>query len=420
VATLDRVSSARLARTPAVVMLVVGVVAFVVLAAVLVPWDWVPGGSLPTVPANAVFTRAEVARAESYSSLVRHLSWAGYGVSLVVALVLGLTPLGARLARLFGPLAIPLGVLAVLLVGRLATLPFDLVIRHQQLSYGLTHQSLTGWLRDSLVSLGIAWLMFTIGIGLLVLIACRTPRWWFAWAAGLAVALTVVLSFLYPVVVEPLFNSFTPMPAGPLRTAILHLADEEGVDVDDVLVADASRRTTTLNAYVSGFGDTRRVVVYDNLLADLDDRDIEVVVAHELGHARHNDVLLGTAVGAAGAVVGVALLALLLDLPALQRRAAVSGAGDPAVAALVIALVAAGTFLASPVQNAMSRAIEARADRVSLLATRDEAAFVDVQRQLAVHALQDPTPPRLSQLWFGSHPTPLQRVGIAEALLGRG
>ena len=82
--------------------------------------------------------------------------------------------------------------------------------------------------------------------------------------------------------VEPLFNWFTPLADGPLRTQILELADEEGVEVDDVLVADASRRTTTLNAYVSGFGSTRRVVVYDNLVDDLPEDQALSVVAHEL------------------------------------------------------------------------------------------------------------------------------------------
>ena len=140
---------------------------------------------------------------------------------------------------------------------------------------------------------------------------------------------TVVGSALYPVLVEPLFNKFTPMPDGPLRSAILRLADREGVHVDEVLVADASRRTTTLNAYVSGLGGTRRVVVYDTLLAKAPPAEVKVVVAHELAHAKNHDVLLGTGLGALGSVGGVALLALLLDSRSLRARAGVHGPGDP-------------------------------------------------------------------------------------------
>ena len=156
-----------------------------------------------------------------------------------------------------------------------------------------------------------------------------SPRRWFLWAGGGAAALTLAGSFLYPVLLEPVFNNFESLPEGNLRTSVFALADEEGVDVSDVLVADASRRTTTLNAYVSGFGDTRRVVLYDNLVADLPEARREVIVAHELAHAKYDDVLLGTSLGAVGAVLGVSLLALALDSPRLRRRAGVRGRRTP-------------------------------------------------------------------------------------------
>jgi STE24 endopeptidase len=217
-------------------------------------------------------------------------------------------------------------------------------------------------------------------------------------------------------VVEPLFNTFTPMKAGPFKQSIFRLADSEGVRIEDVLVADASRRTTTLNAYVSGFGGTRRVVVYDNLLRDLSPAEARVVIAHELGHAKHDDVLLGTALGALGSVGAVALLALLLDTDRLRRRAGVTGAGDPSVVVTVLALTALGAFVVSPVQNTVSRAIEARADRTSLEATHAGSTFVRMQRRLALTSLSDPTPPALSQFWWGSHPTVLQRAGLPQSL----
>jgi STE24 endopeptidase len=228
--------------------------------------------------------------------------------------------------------------------------------------------------------------------------------------------LAVLGSFLYPVVVEPLFNRFTPMPESALRTQILRLAEREQVQVDDVLVADASRRTTTLNAYVSGLGSTRRVVVYDTLLQQAPPDEVESVVAHELAHAKNHDVLIGTVLGAVGLVGGTALLALLLDSRRLRSRADVAGPADPSVVALVLALVAVGSFLTSPAVNGVSRAIEARADRGALAATHDPAAFIRMQHRLAIEALSDPTPPRLSQLWFGSHPTALQRAGLPASL----
>ena len=413
-ASLDAVTNDRLARGPAVALLLASALLVGTLLIVLIPWDH---GRVVDVSAEEVFTAAQIDRAENYSGAVRLLGRASLVVSLLVAALLGFTPLGARLvARLPLRFRLPLAVLVVLLVGRLATLPFSLLIRQERLDNGLTRQSLGGWVRDVATSFGVSWVAMTLLVGLVVLLARRAPRTWFLWAGVAASGLTFLLSFAYPLVVEPLFNKFSSMPDGPLRESILQLADDEGVAVDDVLVADASRRTTTLNAYVSGLGDSRRVVVYDNLVEDLPEDQVRIVVAHELAHAKHDDVLTGTAIGAVGALFGVCLLALLLDLPGLRKRAAVDGPGDARVVPLVLALIAVGSILVSPVQNTASRAIEARADRDSLAATGEPQVFEDMQVQLSLRSLSDPTPPGWSQFWFGSHPTSLQRIGMARAM----
>jgi STE24 endopeptidase len=254
-------------------------------------------------------------------------------------------------------------------------------------------------------SLAVGVVATSIALVVLVGVARRWPRAWPAAAGVLMAGLVMLGSFVYPLLVEPLFNHFEPLPDGPLRTQVLALADQEGVQVDDVLVADASRRTTTLNAYVSGFGSSRRVVVYDNLVDDVDDRQVLSVVAHELGHARHDDVLTGSLLGAAGALFGVGLLGLL-----------VGGVAEPRQVPRVLALAAVATLLVSPVQNAISRRIEARADVASLRATHDPQAFIEVQKELARKSLADPTPYAVTQFWFGSHPTTLQRIALAERL----
>jgi STE24 endopeptidase len=398
---------------------------FVGLAAILVPWEWVPGGELrPAAPLD-VFTPEQIARAEEYASVRRYLGWSSYAVSLLAAGVLGFTALGARLLRrLFGArrwwLAVPGGVLIVLLIGRLVTLPFSILIRRRNLEYGLTEQSWGAWTVDYGKSLLVSWVLTSLVLLVLVFAAGRSPRMWFAWAAGAAVTLTVAGSFLYPLLLEPVFNKFTPMADGPLRSSVLELADKEDVEVDDVLVADASRRTTTLNAYVSGFAGTRRVVVYDNLVNDLPRDEARVVIAHELAHAKHNDVVLGTSLGAAGAVLGVSLLALALDSAWVRRRANVAGPADPAAVPLVLALAALAILVSTPVQSTISRAIEIRADRDALVATGESTTFVAMQRELALAALSDPTPPAWSQFWFGSHPTVLQRAGLPSSMESAG
>jgi len=405
-------------RSVALVVALFGGAGFVVLAAWLVPWHPVPGGMPAPVPADQVFSADQIARAEDFARQARLIGWSSLAVSLLVVSVLGFTSLGPRLMeRLRGPwwLRVVVGGVVVLLAGRLLTLPFALWSRQERLDYGLTRQSVGGYLRDLAVGFSVDSL--ATGVVLLVLVgsARRWRRAWPAVAGTVLAALVMLGSFVYPVLVEPLFNRFDPLPDGSLRTAILRMADTEGVHVDDVLVADASRRTTTLNAYVSGYGNTRRVVVYDNLVNDLPEDETLSVVAHELAHARHDDPLAGSALGAVGTFAAVGLLGLLLIAaerrrPACQRVAAVP---------LILALSAWGMLLGSPVQNTVSRQVETRADMDALRATQDPDAFIAMQKQLAVRSLADPTPPAWSQLWFGSHPTVLQRVALGRTVDAR-
>jgi len=404
-------------RRWAVATFVVATVGFVVIAAWRIPWHPVPGGTPPAVSAHEVFTPAQIARANAYTDPARHLAWASLAVSLVVTLVLGFTSLGARLVgRLRGWwwVRVLLAVLVLAVIGRLATLPFAIIGHHRSVHYGLSNEDWGPWAVDQVKGLLLS--VVISGLLLLVLIGCarRWRRAWPAVAGALLGALVMLASFVYPVLVEPAFNHFTPLPDGPLRTEILQVAAAEHVHLDDVLVADASRRTTTLNAYVSGYGSTRRVVLYDNVLRDLPRDEVISIVAHELGHAHHDDVLTGSLLAAFGTTLGIALLALVLPLvPRVRGRTA--ALRDPTVVPLVVALVAVGTLLSSPVNNGLSRLIETRADVDSLQTTRDPDAFIAMQRELALHSLGDQGP-AWSQFWFGSHPTTLQRIAIAEQL----
>jgi STE24 endopeptidase len=240
-----------------------------------------------------------------------------------------------------------------------------------------------------------------------------SPSWWWASGAAAGALLVVVVSFAYPVVVEPVFNNFTSMPAGPLRSSLLDMAERDGVPARDVLVADASRRTTALNAYVSGFGATRRIVVYDTLLEKAEPAEVRLVVAHELGHAKSRDVLWGTLLGALGMAAVVCVLALALRSDWLLRRAGVDSAGDARAVALVLALVTVIAALSGPVQALVSRRVEARADVHSLELTRDPTTFVEMQRRLSVVNLSDLDPSPLVFGLFSTHPTSPQRIALA-------
>ncbi|MGY1679395.1 M48 family metallopeptidase [Geodermatophilus sp. SYSU D01176] len=406
--------------------LLVAVVLGAALAVVLVvvpPWTVLtePAGGRTPVDPSSVLPPDRLARAEAFAAALRPASLTSLVLGLAVSAALGLTPLGARLVRAVarplggGRLAqVLLGTAVVVGVGRLATLPVSAyaeVVRHR---YGLSTRGWGLWLRDVTVSTAIGAALTALALMSFLWLVRRAPRTWWAWGTAVAAGFVVVGSFLSPVVIEPAFNRFEPLPAGELRTRLLDLAEENGTPVQDVLVSDASRRTTGLNAYVSGFGSTRRVVLYDTTLEQLPEDAVVSIVAHELGHVVHRDVLTGTLVGALGAAGAVALCGWLLSWTPLLRRAGVQSPADPAVVPLVLLLLSLGGLLSTPVQNLVSRHVEARADLRALELTGDAGAFTAMQRELSATNLSDPDPPDAWQWFFGSHPTAAQRIAFAE------
>jgi STE24 endopeptidase len=363
----------------------------------------------------ADFTAEEIARARA----LRQGTWpVGVGrrlVGLGLLLALGLTSSGAALVAAFGhawALRVVGGAVTLVVLPELAALPFAARGRVVRARFGLVTQGWGGWWADVLRSLLIS-LPLTLGALFGVYALAGATRWWWVWAALGAAAVTVLMSWAAPLVFEPLFNRFTPMEPGPLRDALLDLAARDGVTVRDVLVADASRRTTALNAYVSGFGRTRRVVAYDTLLTTATPREVELVVAHELGHVVHRDVPRGTALGALGAAAGVCLLAAVVSWQPLLDLAGVDHFADPRSAWLLAAVAALGGALSAPLGCAVSRRVERRADRHALQLTADPAEFIAMQRRLTLANLAEPTPPRPLHLLFGTHPTPAERIAQA-------
>ena len=410
------------ARAALLVAAVLGAALLVVLV-VVPPWTLLaePAGGRTPVDPSTVLPPEVLQRAESFAAALRPASLTSLVLGLLVSAVLGLTPLGAGLVHAVArPLGggraaqVLLGSAAVVVVGRLATLPVSAyaeVLRHR---YGLSTRSWGLWLRDVAVSTAISAAVTALALAGFLWLVRRAPHTWWAWAAGAAAGFVVVGSFLYPVVIEPAFNRFEPLPAGELRTRLLDLAEENGTPVQDVLVSDASRRTTALNAYVSGFGSTRRVVLYDTTLERLPEDGVASIVAHELGHVVHRDVLTGTLIGALGSGAAVALSGWLLSWTPLLRRVGAQSPADPAVVPLVLLLLSLGGLLSTPVQNLVSRQVETRADLRALELTGDAGAFVDMQRQLSATNLSDPDPPGAWHWFFGSHPTAAQRIAFAQ------
>ncbi|MER7590149.1 M48 family metalloprotease [Micromonospora sp. NPDC127501] len=397
-------------------------IALVVLAALLIPWHRPPAPRADQLAALGDLPAEQVAKGREFRAALRPGGYAALAVALLIALALGLTPLGSRLVELVGrpfgghwAAQAVLGGLAVVLVADLVTLPFAAWRQSVLTRYGLSTNGWSGWAVDLLKSYAVSAVIGAVALFGFYAVIRLAPRWWWAFGAAGAAVLVVLLSFVLPVLVEPVFNRFTPMEQGPLRTELMSMAARDGVPVRDVLVADASRRTRAVNAYVSGLGPTRRVVVYDTLLREATPAEVTAVVAHELGHAKDSDVAAGTLTGALGAAAAVVALYLLGSWGPLLRMAGVDSVAQPRAFPLLVALVTVAGLVAAPVQALMSRRVEARADAHALALTNDPESFESMQRRLGSVNLGDPDPPRWEYLYSASHPSTVERMAAARA-----
>ncbi len=398
-------------RTLAKGIAVVALAALWAGAAVLLWQTEVPDLSLPDLDPRDYFSPAELKRIDDYRGVSRPLFLASLVVEIAVLalFVWKAGPLAARLERVGrGRVRTSVLVGLVVVVGVwLAGLPFAAVTLVRRRDFGLSEQPWGGWLVDQLTSLGVRAVLVSIAVAGAVWLAGRFgPRWWLVGAPAL-VAVAVLFIVAQPLVVQPLFNRFEPLPDRELAAQIEEIAADMGVDVDDVLVADASRRTTTANAYIAGIGPTRRVVLYDTLLdGRFTDGEIRFVAAHELGHVERRHLWKGLAWFALFAVPGVFGLAWVTN-----RR----GGLGPRLVPLGLAFAFAYVLVTQPLANAVSRRYEAEADWLALQATRDPESGIALEQGFVTTGLADPDPPGWVTFWYGTHPTPMKRIAMAES-----
>jgi STE24 endopeptidase len=339
------------------------------------------------------FTSEEIARSRRYHR-PRYAALVG-GLALSVVTLVALTWL-----PLPGPwwLAALLGPLIVSVVLGIVRLPIAWWRYRHEVEWGFSKQTPRAWAIDLAKETAISTLLLVGALWSLFALVHWFPHGWPWIAAALAALLVLLLGFVAPVLLEPVFNHFEPLADSELAARLLALADRAGAPVRAILVADASRRTTKANAYVSGIGRTRRVVLWDTLLSTPHDQ-VAVVLAHELGHRVRRHVAALTALLMAGAAVFVLVLRLVLPHPV------------PEDTALVLLLALGLQVVALPAGSALSRRFERTADRFSLELTGDEPAYRALHRDLALANLSDLAPPKWLYYWMFSHPTPPERLG---------
>jgi STE24 endopeptidase len=369
---------------------------------------------------DAAFTPEEVERARRYHRPVYLALLADTTLALLALSLLTFTRAGAWLYAVVddlpwwgSALLFPILVLAVLTLLRLPLSFWRGHIRERR--WGLSTQTTHGWLLDRAKGFAVAAFLTSLAVVALVALAWALPSAWPLPAALGAALLVLALGFAAPIVLEPLFNRFRPLADATLAGELRALGERAGVPIAEVLVADASRRTRRVNAYVSGLGATRRVVLFDNLLAAGEPRQVTLVVAHELGHRRARHVERATLLGMAGAATAVLIVWGLLSWPALLDAIGAFGPGDPRIAPFLLLIGAVLQLLTLPAGAALTRRWERDADRASLELTDDPEAFESAHRRFATSNLADLEPPRVAYALLFTHPTPPQRIAAARA-----
>jgi STE24 endopeptidase len=387
-----------------------------------------------------------------YAAKGRLIFWGSTAVHLSFLAALVYLGFGRRLTDWAGRLTgnrwyLTLGavVLACFLADQLLKVPFRLAGLEVARHYGMTGMTWPAWFEDLAKTTALTGLLqLGVFLGLYALIAWLPRTWWLA-AGCLSVALGFLFALVLPVWVSPLFNDFRPLRDPTLEKSVLDLAGRAGVAVREVLVMDASRRTYHTNAYFTGFGSTRRIVLYDTLLRGsataaagtlavagsssglgpflaacdyaaaraAQSAQVSSILAHEVGHWQHDHIVKGICLAGVAAFLGLFVLSLILrgnvGRPPLFLRSPTDPAGVP----LILLLFSLGNWLVMPVENAITRAFERQADWTALELTRDPQSFIEAEKRMARDNLSNVAPNPVLVWFFSTHPTTVERIEMA-------
>jgi len=285
----------------------------------------------------------------------------------------------------------------------------EFIVDHR---FGLSTQTLRGWFVDELKGLGIE-VVFGVIAGFVLYYLIRTMSLWWLLAAALFAVFSILLSILLPYIIMPIFYKVTPVADQTLKGNLLEMSKKVGAkNIDHVLVADESRKSVRANAFFSGIGKSRAIILFDTLLNNFTRREVVTVVAHELGHYVNKDIWKEALVSGLFAIPPFFIADYALRFSA--GGLGLAGIADPAGIPLIFGILIGVSCLLQPISNGISRILERQADEFALRAADDSDAQASAERRLADLSLAVDTPNRLVELFFYTHPSSSRRVRLAE------
>jgi STE24 endopeptidase len=356
-----------------------------------------------------------LARAAAYTSGNQVLLFAGLLVTAATAWLVvrsrWLERIDARLGRRGRNLRALAVAAAFIVIWSLLTLPWSLYTDWwRERSYGRSSQPLGDFLAQGAIGLVLGVVIGALFLTGVYALIRRAGRSWWLWSGGLAAGTTALLLLVSPVFIEPLFNDYRPLPAGPVRDALHGMAYEAGIPADRIFVYDGSRQSNNFTANVAGLGPVARIAISDVALRGASLDEVRAVTAHEIGHYVLDHVWRSVLVLSLVAVLAFLLVDRLYPWAArlLGSRAAL---GDPAGLPVLVLLLSLAALLAQPVLNTMSRRAEIEADQYSLRTARLPDALASALVKTAEY--RDPRPHPLQEWLFYTHPSVERRVRMA-------
>ncbi len=272
--------------------------------------------------------------------------------------------------------------------------------------FGLSNQTLAMWFSDYLKENGISILIFSLGMmGIYALMVYIPKYWWIISSAVLAIFI-VVITYLYPILIDPLFYKFEKLKDTNFQEQIINIAGKAGIEVKEVLVADASRKTNKANAYFTGIGGSKRIVVFDNLINNFSRKETLNVIAHEIGHWYNWHIFKSIIIGIISGTAGLFLINAVFTY--------FNMVGDFKSILVIILLISIISFLSLPLQNAVSRTFERQADNFAMQATENPDAQIQLMLKLAESNLSNVSPHWYIKYFLYSHPPIMERIEAAK------
>ena len=287
---------------------------------------------------------------------------------------------------------------------------------HLEHEFELSNQTFFQWFGEELLSLLVMAIIALIAVEGIYLALKKAPRTWWISVSVVFIGFAVVLVNLAPVLIMPLFNVYTPLPEGELRERLVSLSHRANVEVEDIFTVDMSKQTKKANAMFTGLGNSKRIVLGDNLVDEFTTDQVEVVIAHEMGHNLMHHIWQGILFSAIMATIG--FLMIHLSGPKIikrwRNRLKIDSMADVASLPLILLIFSLYGLVTMPIFPAVSRHMERQADRFALEMTQNREAFISAMDELAYMNLSDPNPSPIIEFLLYDHPPISKRIQFAQ------